>query len=231
VKDFVGNGLYAYLRDNLLDKQILLVGDSNTISFSTATDTATFSNRYSIVFKQNTLPVKTINIFSTQIEGKHVLIKWDVNGLDKIKDFKLERSEDGVNFAELASLASNCFSYIDLATDDGIYYYRLKAIDNLGFTYYSTITSKKITNNCNPLTISPNPVTDNCFNISLGKDGIYNVRLINVLGQTVYSTILNYKTSTSLEKVIINKKLAVGSYIVIVESQNGELLSQKINIK
>ena len=231
---FVGNGLSAYINDNLLNKQTLLVGDSNTVSFTTTTDTAIYSNRYSVVFKPTTLPVRTISLTETKLRGNQVAIKWNVNGVGNVANYTVERSMDGISFNNLVtvpSTTSNNYSFIDAKTANVINYYRIKATDNVGVISYSNVASVVLSNSGYQLSISPNPVTNNSFNISLGNTGKYTVSLVDKLGHTVYSTIINHATANVLENVVISKRLAAGSYTVTAKGMDGKVLSTEIIIK
>jgi len=141
---FVGNGLGAYIKDNFWGTQTLLAGDSNIVAFTTTTDTATYSNRYSIVFSPSTLPVKSIGLTAIALQENKVSIKWSVVGESKIVNYKVERSLDGTNFTDLAiviPVSSSNYSYVDAKASNGINYYRIKATDNIGVVVYSKVVS------------------------------------------------------------------------------------------
>ena len=92
-----------------------------------------------------------------------------------------------------------------------------------------------LTTNNSPLTtlfVYPNPVTGSGFNLQLGSCiGKYAICIVNTLGQMVYSATLNHSVSNALESVYLNKKLAVGSYIVIATDANGTMSKAEIVIK
>jgi len=231
---FVGNGLSAYIKDNVANTQTLLAGDSNIVSFTTTTDTATYSNRYSIVFSPSALPVKNIGLTATQLQGTQVAIKWSVVGESNVASYKVERSTDGTTFTNLATLSpasSNNYSYIDANANEGINYYRIKATDVTGTYTYSKVVQLSIANY--HLSIVPNPVTNNSFKLGLGNAAIgkYTVSLVDKLGLTVYSTTLNHTVATALENITIGKPLAAGGYTVIARDGEGKVSSMEIIIR
>lgn len=62
----------------------------------------------------------------------HVDLSWQDNSSDE-DGFRIERSEDGINFFVLEELAPNVTSYRDpLVQEDEDYYYRISAFNNVG---------------------------------------------------------------------------------------------------
>jgi hypothetical protein len=235
---FNGNGLSAYIKDNVLGEETLLVGDSNIVAFSTTTDTARYSNRYSIVFSPGALPVKSISLTATELQDKQAAIKWSVIGGSNVANYKVERSTDGTTFTDLATVSpasSSNYSYVDASSPLGVgVYYRIKATDNLGILSYSNV-AKLATDNLPPTTIVvyPNPVVNNSFNLGLGNaaTGKYSIELVDKLGQKVFGTTLNHTVSTALENVSLGKQLAAGSYTVVARGEDGKVSSTEIIIK
>ena len=231
---FVGNGLDAYIKDNVANTQTLLAGDSNIVSFATTTDTAAYSNRYSIVFNPSALPVKSISLTATQLTGTQVAIRWTVLGESNMAGYRVERSTDGTTFTDLATVtpvASNDYSYMDATAAQGMNYYRIKATDNAGNVSYSKVVSVQLSTVNYQLSIAPNPVSNGSFNLGLGKTGRYTISLVDKLGQKVYTTTLNHTVATSLEKVSPGKQLAAGSYTVIATGADGRSLGTEIIIR
>ena len=231
---FVGNGLAAYIKDNVLNTQTLLAGDSNIVSFTTTTDTATYSNRYSIVFGSSTLPVKSISLTATELQHNQVSLKWSVIGETNVADYKVEHSIDGITFSDLATVSatsSNNYTYLDATAIEGADYYRIKATDNTGVVVYSKVVSIK--NYELGITVFPNPVTSNSFKLGLGSaTGKYTVKLMDKLGKTVYSTTINHSVSSALETVTLRNQLAAGSYTLTARGEDGKALrSTEIIIK
>ena len=231
---FVGNGLAAYIKDNILNTQTLLAGDSNIVSFTTTTDTATYSNRYSIVFGSSTLPVKSISLTATELQHNQVSLKWSVIGETNVADYKVEHSIDGITFSDLATVSatsSNNYTYLDATAIEGADYYRIKATDNTGVVVYSKVVSIK--NYELGITVFPNPVTSNSFKLGLGSaTGKYTVKLMDKLGKTVYSTTINHSVSSALETVTLRNQLAAGSYTLTARGEDGKALrSTEIIIK
>ena len=232
---FVGNGLAAYIKDNVLNTQTLLTGDSNIVSFTTTTDTATYSNRYSIVFGSSTLPVKSIGLTATELQNNQVSLKWSVIGETNVAEYKVERSIDDITFSDLATVSatsSNNYTYLDATTSEGSNYYRIKATDNLGEVSYSKVVSVQLSANSKQLIVYPNPVTNGNFKFGIANIGKYTISVVDKLGQTVYSTTINHSVSSALETVTLRNQLAAGSYTLTARGEDGKALrSTEIIIK
>ena len=231
---FSGNGLSAYIKDNVLGTQTLLAGDSNIVAFTTTTDTAAYSNRYSIVFGASALPVKSISLTATELANKQVSVKWTTEGESNVSSYKVERSTDGTTFTDLATVSpatSHNYSYIDASTPTGAgAYYRIKAIDNVGAISYSNI-AKLTTYDLGLITVAPNPVTGNSFKLGLVTTGKYTVSLVDKLGQTVYTTTVNHTAAATMESIALNKQLPAGSYTVKAIDEGGKVSTTQIIIK
>jgi len=230
---FVGNGLRAYLKDDVLNTQTLLT-DSIAVSFTTTTDTASYSNRYSIVFNQSALPVKNIIVTATASLGDQVTIKWKTVGESNIANYKVERSLDGITFSDLATVSpatSSNYSYVDATASEGINYYRIKATVNTGVVEYSKVVSCQLPIVNYQLKAYPNPVTTNSFKLSIASVGKYTISIVDKLGKTIYSTTLNHTAATALENVTLDKQWATGCYTVKATDENGKVSTTQIIIE
>ncbi len=227
---FVGNGVSAYIKDNVLHTQTLL-SDSNTVSFKA--DSASYSSRFSIVFGTSPLAVKSISLTATQLQGTQVSVKWSVLGESNVVSYKVERSTNGSSFTSLATVSPSAgnYSYMDASSPSATaVYYRIKITDNLGVVSYSSV-AKVATVNHLPLTIAPNPITNGTFKLGLSNTGNYTISLIDKLGKTVYSTTINHGTASTLESIVLGKKLAAGSYTVTATDATGKVASTEAIIQ
>ena len=235
VSEFSVDNTQAYLFDNVLNKKSLLVGDSNIVAFTTTTDTAAFSNRYSIVFKVNPLPIKDINISAILNQADEIAIKWKAVGAVDILNYKLEHSINGVDFTELTNVfasTSNSYNFIDASPLEGINYYRIKATDVSGKITYSTVVNVQFSATNSSLKVFPNPVTGNTIKLHFGKNNVgnYTICVINQLGQTVSKSSLNHSAERAIESITIKQHLPAGSYTIkaIDATNNRELQTQAI---
>jgi len=231
---FVGNGVNAYLKDNLTNAGILLAGDSNSISFTTTTDTASYTNRYSIVFDGSFLPVKNINLSANTLDNKQVAIRWTVTGETNVTNYQLERSTDGVTFTKLATVSPSTaknYSFID-APLAAVVYYRIKVINRDASISYS----KVVTFHHSPLniiTVYPNPINGRTFSLKLNNivTGTYTISIINKLGKEVYVNNFNHTILNAIEPIALDKELATGNYTVVLKGAADKIFSTEVVVK
>ena len=230
---YSSNGLQAFVQDNVTAAKTAITGNNTTITFTTnASNSSSFANRYSVVFGTSTLPVVSINLTATaQTNG--VAINWSTIGAVNLSNFTLEHSTNGTDFSVLSvQKASNVlgYSYLDASIVDGTVYYRIKATDNLGAVSYSKVITVKLSAIAAKISIFPNPVSGNSFNLSLGKlsAGKYAVGIFNSLGKQVFSKVINH--TISVEKVSLDSHLALGVYSVKVTDVKGATYQTQLEI-
>lgn len=81
------------------------------------------------------LPIE-LNDFNVKKAGRNVLLKWSTMTEQNFNGFAIERSENGTGFTQIGFVKGNFnshskkdYTFIDQHLSEGIYYYRLKAID------------------------------------------------------------------------------------------------------
>lgn len=110
------------------------------------------------------LAVKLGDINAVNVDTRN-RIDWNTVNEDAGDYFILERSADGRNFAELATVHAkgepSTYSYWDTDPVSGINYYRLKMTDAAGKNVYSKVVTATV-KGANGFTVEafPNPVTD-----------------------------------------------------------------------
>lgn len=165
------------LRDKLLQKETILQADStNGYAFTITTDTATKgNNRFEIGLLATTvLPATIGNIYADVLSANAVSIKW--NSLVELNTdhYLVQRSIDGINFKEVATVVAkgaSDYDYVDnlpaslLATlTNATIYYRLQIVDKNGSTSYSKVVAVTFNNAVSSkIHLYPNPVTNYVF--------------------------------------------------------------------
>ncbi len=231
---FYGNGLSAYLQDNVLNKKVLLSGANNEVSFTTGSNVASDANRYGIVFGSSTLPVKSISLTATPLNNKQVSVKWTTVGESNLASYTIERSSNGLSFVAIATVKAgeNSYSYKDESVNASkVVYYRIKATENGGAVSYSKVVNCEFSMVNYQLSIAPNPVINGIFKLGFATTGKYSVTLIDKLGKTVYSTTVNHTTAAALENIALSNKLAAGSYTLKATDENGLVSTKQLIIK
>ena len=72
-----------------------------------------------------------------------IILNWTDNSSNE-NGFKIERSTDGINFVQIATVSANTTSYNNSPLTEGTYYYRVRAYNSGGNSSYSNTTSASI---------------------------------------------------------------------------------------
>ncbi|MEM6879379.1 MAG: T9SS type A sorting domain-containing protein, partial [Bacteroidota bacterium] len=137
-----------------------------------------------------TLPV-TLSAFRARVENEEVVISWATSEEVDNDYFIIERSEDGRNFGELATVpglnsrSGGNYLHIDKEPLSGVSYYRLRQVDIDGTTNYFGPRSVQMDkgDDLQP-DVFPNPAS-NWLTISPISDQLQTIRLIDKQGRIV----------------------------------------------
>jgi len=172
------------------------------------------------------VPVTLVNIKAIR-EESNVNVSWNVQNEINIKDYKIERSSDGVHFNEIGTQTANSissYSYIDNSPLYGNSYYRIKSIGIKGEILYSSIA--KISIESTPrISLFPNPIKENentYLNFENMTLGSYQLRIINCMGQTVYKKVISHNGGNGRYLIDLRKKLTSGNYTAEISEQSGK---------
>jgi hypothetical protein len=176
----------------------------------------------------NTLPVHLLYFTATAQQNRTVLVSWATATEEKNAYFIIERSKDGKNFEPIGSIDGNgnsqqkiSYEYTDLYPEAGTSYYRLRQVDYDGTAAYSEIKAVSFISAAS-ISIYPNPNNGN-FKVSFVSDGTTEITISDILGQTVYTALLEGK---SLDGKDIQTSLAKGTYFLHVNSSDVHQVSK-----
>ena len=145
-------------------------------------------------------------------------IKTILNTVTDIKDIKIENIFEDIKI--------NKYQYEDVATENTIYYYRLKQIDESNASRYIPIIASS-DNTCydkeNSFTAYPNPTNNSLF-LKLVSESVVQVDLIDDRGQVVYSS--TEKPNDQKTIAIETSQFATGLYAIKVNSNNNTIIKK-----
>ncbi len=207
----VPNATYTwYFKSNMSSTDSVVIGTNPTYSIPaiSVADTGIYVNVMSVnsgcltrisYFNLNglcdglfTLPLPIV-LSGKIVNGNSNLLNWTVPGGSDNSEYIIQRADHNSGYTDVGmlpgtgSLNANVYSYTDQTTGNGPYYYRLKIIDNEGqYVYSNTIALNPGT--VDLITVYPNPVTD-LVNVKFqgNNNSTYSLKLVNVLGQQVFS--------------------------------------------
>lgn len=186
----------------------------------------------------NPLPIELINFEGICAEDG-IQLNWSTASEKNNAYFKIERSEDGMLWKQIAVMkgAGNSQSLKKYSVRDNtlsgaeIHYYRLIQTDIFG----STETFDPIVLNCvaktNSIKLFPNPAEKEVYlELNLSNDyGVGEIKIVNALGENVFQTTMDLKKGNSSHKVSLS--LEPGLYTLMLGSELVELAPQKIIIR
>ncbi len=177
-------------------------------------------------------PIKLIS-FNGIKNGSVNTLTWSTAMEENNSYFTLQRSSDGKNFTNIATIKgqgnSNIvtnYSYNDNMPLSGVNYYRLQQTDFNGTSTYSDIIAvydaNSTVSNSSTIVVYPNP-NNGTFDVSILNPGqSYTLEVIDVQGRQVY-----YNTGSNAAEAIKVSQLSQGLYIVKVTTNNN-VITQKV---
>ncbi|MEP6948464.1 MAG: T9SS type A sorting domain-containing protein [Ginsengibacter sp.] len=183
------------------------------------------------------LPVTMVSFTASLYQDNKVKLDWSTSMEINCSKYKIERSNDGNMFSEVATVSGSgttslfhSYSVMDdvSSANGSIVYYRIKQLDIDGKGSYSKVLPVKLKNINRQITISPNPFTS-YLNITMewNSSELITAKVINVQGREVVSK--NIQMSKGLNYVSMDElsKLPAGNYFIQFISGT-ERFTQKI---
>jgi hypothetical protein len=234
-------GLRGYLHDNYLNTDTpLSLNGTTTVDFVTNSDIASRDNsRFSVVFTTDApLPVTLRNVKAYE-KNTGVQVEWTLSQEINMDHYEVEKSSTGMNFSKAGSVASAGnsstsvgYGWFDAAPNMGANFYRIKMIDKNGAFSYSSVVKVVISKGAPAIAIYPNPAVDGMINIQFTNvpKGIYQIKLINSIGQVVMTKQIQHEEGSSNETLRPDKQIAHGNYQIEVTggTDNAKLTTKLI---
>lgn len=224
--------LKAHLKDKFLNTETpVSLSEVTNIRFEITNNSASrVEDRFMIFFKSFS-PVRFTTITALRITDKSASITWNTENENNINTYKIERSDDTINFIEIGSqmpTANNFgnpyYTFHDNNASKNINYYRVKGTDIAGNIIYSNVAiieALEETNN-KSIGIFPNPVIEGIVHIYF--DGAildsYNISIYNIAGQLIKRERFNHQNINKTFKIKLSNANA-GVYSAIIESESG----------
>jgi hypothetical protein len=173
------------------------------------------------------MPVHLVYFKATyQNADTQVALSWVTLSEKDNSSFTIERSEDGINFADLLTVPGSInsstvvpYQAIDNYPIPGTSYYRLRQTDTDGTTSHSKIVSVHSTENTY-LIISPNPFDGKKLDIYSLSAGEKLISITDFLGKTLSSNRYTLSSNGTHTTIMFNKPLVSGIYFIRVAAGN-----------
>lgn len=157
-------------------------------------------------------PAAPSNLTATAVSSNRINLTWTDHATNE-GGFKLERSTNGVNFSQVASLAANTTSYANTGlASSTAYHYRVRAYEGPNYSAFSNVASA--TTQATPaapsnlaatavssskvnLTWTDNAVNETGFKIERSTDGTTFTQVASILANTTSFQASNLNASTT----------------------------------
>lgn len=223
------SGLYAVVRDNyssVINNTAVNMGGVTDIIFNVNTDPASYAaNRFSIVFSNSAvLPVTFTSVKATR-RLKDTEVKWTTAREENIQTYDVETSATSTGFMQAASVAakvnnggSAAYTWLNVTTDEGIRYYRIKSIGLNGKTNYSAIVkvAKDEALLVNTIAVYPNTLKGNTVLLQLNNvaKGSYTIGMYNMEGRLIKKLLMEHFGGSAIQRFAVDKYLTPGKYLL-----------------
>jgi len=227
--NFQGTGLAAYLQDSYTasSRMINMDGSINNFDFSVTADPASANPfRFRIVFGAPAILPVTISSFKAAMQGKQVLLNWQVSNQLNMQYYEVERSNDGVHYSgrNRQAVSGNNgstaqYSWIDGNPETGNNYYRIRCVGIGGEITNSTVINIKTGISLPGISIYPNPVTNNTIALQFTgmPKGDYQLQLLNSHGQVLLSKLISHSGANNAQTVFLGAGISKGSYYLEIK--------------
>jgi hypothetical protein len=230
----------AFIVDNFTNTEKLVKPtDTTNITFvANTSNTATFTDRFYIVFRNsNALPISKLTLQASFKNGA-VNVNWQTIEEIQLYGYEVESSSDAIQFKKIISVTArnesvNNYTAIDPTAQTGIWYYRLKIINQDGSFKYSNVAVINLNIKSGDLMTYPNPVRGNSLSVQVNNvpKGNYSVKLYNLVGQQLLHENVKIGNANSSTTILLEWKpqeVPDGNYSVVLTNENGYKITKQI---
>ncbi|HMK24910.1 MAG TPA: T9SS type A sorting domain-containing protein, partial [Chitinophagaceae bacterium] len=122
------------------------------------------------------------------------------------------------------------YSWFDASPQMGNNFYRIRGFDQAGNFKYSTVVKVLFGKDAPGIVVYPNPIVGNSFTVDMNNmdKGMYNISLINNLGQEVFSQAVMHDGGSVMKTITMRQTLPQGTYQLVLKGDNGMKLTQQV---
>ena len=235
--------LTAFLVDRFNNTTIpVSLTDSSFVDFIVTGETGSNAvDRFILIFKPLTVvPVKIVHISAMRNSNQLISVKWEVENEFNVLQYKIERSDDGMNFrviGESTPLMNNggntSYIYSDVCPLSKDNFYRVQAISQSGQVQYSDILKIALQKQASSITVYPNPTVDKTIIIKFANHPFGNcyVYLTNKLGQVIHQNTFYIGQSNIIKTILLNNIFVSGSYQLSIITSDETKWSEEIVVQ
>lgn len=227
----VAGAVAAFLVDTYTNVEYPISASGHTdVNFTINTSVAATTNpkRFVIVFK-NTGPLPVSGIEIAAVKGNNsVQVKWTALNEQKIKQYEVEESADGVSFTKGATVAAlnntavAQYQWLDQLVQQGANYYRVKAIGEDGQYRYTAVVKVQMNGSAAQAVVSPNPATNHQLQLQLNDftQGKLQLTVTDALGRSYLSQAIQHNGNSSSHLLKLPQQMTAGVYFIRIAAAN-----------
>jgi subtilisin-like proprotein convertase family protein len=186
---------------------------------------------WSFTIGPGVLPVRIVSFHAIKESDKKVRLNWEVAEQDQIKEYIIERSENAIDFKQIASITANSqsiyvYNSFDAAPANGNNYYRIRIKELSGLTTLSEIRTVSIKTSTG-ISVYPNPATDKIvLNIFSEKNGSGTIKICSMDGRMLIGS--QYSIQQGSKQLNIDlQTIPRGNYIIITHFPDSKMETYK----
>ncbi len=229
------DNLAGFVEDRFLNKlSPLNMTGTTQLDFEVTADAASAAeDRFRVIFK----PLVSYTKLTATVLNSDIGVEWNVTSELDIKTYEIERSTDGIHFTKVGTIPSSGnsaarvgYTWLDVSPALGTYYYRIRGISNNNVNGHSNVAQVKIIKSTPVMYVFPNPVAENVIQLQMNGmlPGVYEVRLLNYLGQVFLTNRISHAGGTSTETIKPDRKLISGAYELQVTAPDKKITMIKV---
>ena len=204
----------------VMNGDIQLVWNATLQAWAATFTTTGFSGFFAGNNDATILPLSDLLVFKGKAQGKDNLLSWEVLAGSKIKNFGIEKSNNGTDFQAIGSVAAitgtKGYSFIDLQSGVDKSFYRLRLTEPDGRTLISNIILIQRSGAVTAVSVYPNPVKGNFqINIQAQQKGMAEIRISHVNGSNLLTRTMEVLPGANLMQQSL-APWAPGLYIIRV---------------
>lgn len=176
-----------------------------------------------IVSNLGAVPLRLLS-FDGLYNGKQTSLRWETAEEIGVKDFVIERSNDGSAYSPIATVSANnnasgAYTYIDGGALSANTYYRLKMRDIDGRFTYSNVVLIRIGKNAAGIKVYPNPAADVLVAEHAPATASTIINIYSADGKLLAS---QKPTAGSVRTSVNVSSLKAGKYLIAVSDDSGK---------
>ena len=235
-------GMEGFLEDNFTRVRTSLeLNDTSMVNFTVTSDPASYApNRFRIVYVYPpaiALPFVFTDI-QLSVNGFSVQVAWKVDNEISFQDYTIEHATDGTNFTALKTVPAlnaasiQSYQFKDPANRTGDHFYRIKAVNRAGSTFYSSVAKASIEIPEADISVYPNPVVNKTLQILFRSQlqGKYHVQLIANNGTVQTLPSVQVSGMHMIVPVDLPRQTATGIYRIKITCPDNRVIVKTINV-